>query len=146
MRYSLADLYSRIQTLTAMRDHVEKHFTDVEEFKYFSPNSIFDHVKEIPFYPDPEFYEIISRPSYLMDPEIFPGMDCKKKSILIAAWAKNKGLPYAFMAGSEEKGVEPHHVFPIVKIPEKGWIAMDATFPHNRIGEIVTPHEWEIIK
>lgn len=144
MRYQLGDLNSRMETLEEMSNHVEDHFLDIGNFGGYAPEKIFDLVKNMPYFPDPDFYEIVSRPSYLLDPEIFPGIDCKKKAILIGAWAKLHGYPYRFMTGSEMEDTEPHHVFPIVKLPEIGWIAMDATMPENEMGQITAPYNGEI--
>lgn len=86
-------------------------------------------------FPDPENGgEIVARPKWLLDSEVFPALDCKKKSILIGAWAARNGFPFRFLAVSELPTKRVHHVFPEVDFG-RGMVTADATFPQNRIGQ-----------
>lgn len=80
--------------------------------------------------------EVLARPRYLLDPSVFPALDCKKKAILIAAWCESQNPPvlYRFIATSEKPSKEIHHVFTQVrKYP--GWLNVDPTFSSFRLGE-----------
>jgi len=92
-----------------------------------------DFVRKIPYSDDVNLtlvndHEIISRPKYLLS-GVFPGLDCKKKSISLAAHCWANRMPYKFIAAIENGGEQVHHVFPIVLDGGK-WTIADATFPH----------------
>jgi len=95
----------------------------------------FDFVKNLPYMDngfllgDPQS-EILARPGFFMRPEIFPGLDCKAKAVLIGAWCAENKVPYRYIACQEdpEEG-DIHHVFPLVAATNGGFISADATFP-----------------
>jgi hypothetical protein len=98
-----------------------------------------DMVRRIPYRSDPELlknpnWEVLARPGYLLDLPQFASMDCKKKAILLGAWAQKNRVPYRWVAMSEKADGEIHHVFPVMLFGD-GWVNMDATYPHYRIGE-----------
>lgn len=84
---------------------------------------------------DPEqVLEVLARPGILMDRNIFPCLDCKKKSILIGNWAAVNGRPFVFVSSSEIPSGEIHHVFPMVDLG-RGFETADATLPEYKIGQ-----------
>lgn len=105
----------------------------------------YTRVKGIPYRSDDELFpedpnrivEVLARPGYLTDRNIFPSLDCKKKSILIGTWAEANGCPFSFLAVSE-LGPRPqdiHHVFPVVDFG-RGWRTADATLPEFFVGQV----------
>jgi transglutaminase-like putative cysteine protease len=100
--------------------------------------SFFDFVRAIPYVSDDDRFpgrvvELVPRPAHLLDRGRFPALDCKKKAILIGAWARGNGYPYRFLAVSHRVDREVHHVFPQINFG-KGWVTVDATFPDFEIG------------
>lgn len=100
-------------------------------------------VKAIPYRSDEDLFpedpnqiiEVVARPAYLVNPNIFPRLDCKKKAILIGAWAAANHRPFCFLAVSEIPSGEIHHVFPAVDFGS-GWRTADATLPEFRVGQV----------
>lgn len=92
----------------------------------------FEFVRRIPYvaddvrFPD-RVIELLGRPRHLLDRRIFPALDCKKKSLLIGAWAERNGVPYRFVAVSHSPTKRIHHVFPQLDLGN-GWVNADATF------------------
>lgn len=90
----------------------------------------FDIVRRIPYRKDTKPIEVVSRPnSILRNSRI--GMDCKKKAILMAAYLKERGIPYRLIASSKKPNRKIHHVFPQMIVAGKP-LNMDATYPHYR--------------
>lgn len=101
--------------------------------------SWYNLVKMIPYVSDGTLFpksivELVPRPAYLLNRNYFPRLDCKKKSILIGAWAKANGYPFRFLgvSGTPDKNVA--HVFPQIDFGN-GWVTVDATLPEYRIGQ-----------
>jgi len=99
----------------------------------------FNLVRSIPYESDDERFpsrviEVVSRPAWSLDSRILPRLDCKKKSILIAAWAVANGYPYRFLAVSHDQSKTIHHVMPQIDFGG-GWVNADATFPNHKVGE-----------
>ncbi len=118
---------------------VDRYFTDLGAWLRRSFMDWYNYVKSIPYISDVERFpdrilEIVPRPKYLLDRSIFPKIDCKKKSILIGAWAKGNGIPFRFVAVSERPDHEVTHVFPQVDLG-KGWENADATLPEYHFGQ-----------
>lgn len=124
-----------------MNSLVKDCFSDLGPSLGDSLQDWFEKVKNIPYIDDFELFgidgkgpiqEILSRPMYLMNGAIFPSMDCKKKAILIAAWAEGNNVPWRFVAVREEGFSRFHHVFPQLKIAGE-WYNCDATMPHYKL-------------
>lgn len=109
--------------------------------KTFSMWEIFRFVARLPYAQDFELLngeqsEILTRPARWRE---LGGLDCKKKAILIACWARANRLPYRLEAVDYGRGVS--HVFPAVKIGG-AWVNMDASifgqsFPGDKIRGMV---------
>jgi len=116
-----------------MHDEVQKYFQDAAPLAALNVQQIFDYVASIPYIDDSEALnaddEFLARPARFKE---LQGLDCKKKSILIACWAVLNNIPYRFIAvndttDSGEDGVS--HVFCQILLSGE-WISMDATLPN----------------
>lgn len=125
MRVRVDALRSRKQTGKQIYAIAKKFKRDLEPFKEWSLDQFYDYVHSIPFSTDPVNTEIVSRPAYLLDREIFPALDCKKKTILLASFFELQGWDYLLVASSENSG-DPHHVF-ILLWNGEDWVPVDAT-------------------
>jgi hypothetical protein len=120
-----------------------EYASDLGGLKGLSGAAWHDRVKSIPYISDDELFpeepgriiEVVARPGLLMNRRIFPRLDCKKKSILMGAWAAANGRPFCFLAVSELPSREVHHVFPVIDFDGRGFQTADATFPEFRIGQ-----------
>ena len=122
-----------------MRELVRGYWMDVAPYLAWSFSDWFDFVRRIPYESDEQRFpsrvlEVVSRPAYLLDRNLFPRLDCKKKAILIASWAYGNGVPYRFVAVSQRPSKEVHHVFPQIKSGST-WVNADATFPDFSLGQ-----------
>jgi len=97
----------------------------------------FDFVKKIPYRKDIKPIEIIGRPLWIMEQvsaKVVPGIDCKKKSVLMGAFFERTGRQYRFIGSSCRPDKQIHHIFPQVYL--RGvWVNADATYPRNVFGE-----------
>jgi hypothetical protein len=123
----------------AMYSVVRDYHDDIGDYAAWPLPAWFDLVRYIPYESDNERFperpmELVPRPKYLLDRSLFPRIDCKKKSILIAAWAESHGVPYRFVAVSQKPNRSIHHVFPQLLVSGE-WVTMDATFPEYEMGQ-----------
>jgi hypothetical protein len=100
-------------------------------------------VREIPYKMDDKPIEVLMRPYYAIKFRN-GGIDCKKKAILMAAWAECNRLHWRFIASSRRPDKRKHHVYPQIKLSGE-WTNSDATYRHYRIGENKTVTSEEII-
>lgn len=117
---------------------------DLGELAKMPLPSFFNKVRSIPYKRDIKGRETVARPSLLL--KEFPALDCKKKAILMGAWCHANGVPFRFIAVSENPSRRFHHVFLLAKIGNQ-WRPIDATYPHYKLFEKkprVT--RWEILK
>lgn len=125
-----------------MYHFAENYNEDLGSFRHLPFSRWFDRVAAIPYGSDDEIFpeagsevvEVVARPEYLMNRKTWPRLDCKKKAILIGAWASANDTPFAFLAVSEKPSKEIHHVFPVVCLNGR-WVTADATFPDYRIAQ-----------
>jgi len=96
----------------------------------FDLGEYYDFVRMIPYKIDKKPVEIIGRPIRLVQ---LGKLDCKKKSVMIGCYATIKNIPFRFVASSNRKSREIHHVFPELYICGE-WISYDATYPEYHIG------------
>jgi len=128
-----------------MYQFAENYSDDLGPARYQRLPSWYDSVRRIPYQSDDDLFseftdrpddivELVARPKYLMDRRLFPALDCKKKAILIGAWAKANDIPFAFVAVSEYPDKHIHHVLPLLCLDGE-WITADATFPKYSLGQ-----------
>jgi hypothetical protein len=91
----------------------------------------FNFVKNIPFKIDKRPVEYVARPYLLMQKNI-DGLDCKKKTIMIASWLKSHKTPFQLVGSSIRHDGKIHHIFPRGFIGGR-WRPIDATYPNNRL-------------
>lgn len=116
-----------------------EYAADIAPYAGWPFSAWFDFVRLIPYESDEERFperviELVPRPAYLLDRDLFPKIDCKKKAILVGAWAHLRGLPFRFLAVSSRGDRAIHHVFPQIDFGD-GWVTVDATFPEFAIGQ-----------
>ena len=109
---------------------VERFHRDLGKLASMPLAEFFDYVKKIPYRRDRRGVETVARPGLLL--KEFPALDCKKKAILICAWARCNGIPYRLVACSERPDKKIHHVFPQIKEADRVR-NVDATYPKYRL-------------
>lgn len=99
-----------------------------------SMSEIHKYVRDIPYRADTRPVEVVARPARILNGYDFPrGVDCKKKAVILAAWAACRGLPWRFVAMSSRPDKKFHHVFPQIFF-QGIWVNMDATYKNMRPG------------
>lgn len=138
MRALREPLYDKDQTGDRMYDLVIRFARDLESVMVgdrsasdLTIEEFFDFVRRLPYRRDTRPIEIVARPYYIIS-RMSSGLDCKKKGILIAAWAECNNVPWRFIASSIRKDGRKHHVFPQLYIRGK-WRNVDATYPEYRL-------------
>lgn len=82
---------------------------------------------------DPNGVELIESPYKILESGI---ADCDSIVVLAAAMAESIGLPAKFVTIKADRG-RPNdysHVYLKVKVPRKGWVALDCTMPDKPFG------------
>ena len=141
-------LKSKYRTVREIKNSVSRFARDLEEFPELMKMSIlqyYNYVKTIPYIRDARSAELVSRPKYLLS--IFPALDCKKKSILMASFMRLKYGPdsYRYVLSSNRPDGKISHIFTQFYIDGK-WINADATYPHNAFGAKKKVTNFEIVK
>lgn len=144
MRVSRQNLRSKDQTAKTMKELIRKYHSDLNCFfikrsgKFIPISAIpidefFEIVRKIPYKKDIAPIEVVSRPSHILNSKN-NGIDCKKKAILISAYAENNGIPYRLIGSSKIKTRRIHHVFPQLFLHGK-WRNADATYKSYKLFE-----------
>jgi hypothetical protein len=129
-------LRNKEQTGAEMKRVIDSYYSDLRNcfarnrrvpLSDFTLDEFFKAVSSIPFKADKKPIEVVSRPQLLLSG--IP-LDCKKKSILICAWARCNGVPYKLIASSSREDGRFHHVFPMLFISHR-WLPVDATYPNS---------------
>jgi len=89
----------------------------------------YDHVKMMPYAPDPPGREYIRRPQASML-GLGPGLDCDDKCIMLCAYAVLNNIGFKVIATG--RGLSVRHVFPLFYVQGK-WRPVDATYPRNTL-------------
>lgn len=142
MPRTLTPLRSSEQTAREISRIVNRFYSDLNLLLYRRRGSakssalakmnlqeFYDFIKNIPFRIDTKPVEFVARPYYIMKE---PGIDCKKKTIMIASFLKLHGIPFQLIGSSVRPDQRIHHIFPRGFINRK-WHTIDATYPENRI-------------
>ncbi len=90
-------------------------------------------VRAIPYRRDDAPIEVVARPIRIFRRRE-DGMDCKKKGILLGAWARCNRVPFRFVAASSRKDRKIHHVYPELRYRGR-WTNADATYSHYMLGQ-----------
>jgi len=127
-----------------MYQFAENFYKDLGPLSHLPFEIFFRRVADMPYRCDDDLFpedprkivEVVARPAHLLNSSIFPGLDCKKKSVLLGAWSAANGRPFRFLAVSERPDGKIHHVFPDIDLLGRGWTSADATFQKNKIGQV----------
>jgi hypothetical protein len=141
MRVEIAPLVDKRQTGRAMHRLVDRFAGDIDRVfvrGYRLPLSRWPlpayhtFVKSIPYRIDSAPREVVARPSLLLGAIRF-GADCKKKNILMCAWARRNRVPYRILASSNRPDRRITHTYPQFKIAGE-WVNADATYSWHKLG------------
>lgn len=148
MNLTARPLHSKYETVDEIKNAVNKYYADLKGFPRIMDMTIvqfYDYVKNIPYVRDISAAEIVSRPMYLLT--MFPALDCKKKSILIASFMLLKHGPgsYRFVLSSNRPDGQIGHIFTQIYNGKK-WINADATYSRNTLGASKQITAYEIVK
>jgi hypothetical protein len=147
-KYPLRD---KKKTVNKINYIVNKYFRDICLFNKMgipldklTLKNYYSFIKNIPYRRDQKPVEILLRPKYLLVGKDI-GLDCKKKSILMASFCKAKKIQYRFVCVSQRPDKRLHHIFTQVNIG-KGWKNADATYSDNKLFQDKQYTKMEIIK
>lgn len=155
MNLSVEPLKNKDQTGKAMYRLINRYSGDLHAvyvrkdgqlvpFSSLSLMEAFDLIRRIPYRRDIKPIEVISRPNGILK-NAPVGMDCKKKAILIAAYLKERGIPFRLIASSRKPNRRIHHVFPQMNVAGK-WLNADATYPHYQLFQQKPVTKAEVLK
>jgi len=125
-------LESPQQTAREMLRIAQQYAGDLGEMANWPVKRFFDHVRKLPYRPDPPKAETLSRPLHTLK-ENFPFRDCDDKAILMGAWCHANRVPFGFYASSTRKDARLHHVWTVAEFPA-GPVVLDPTYNYHKIG------------
>ena len=139
MIYSSQRLFDKIETANKMHYLIKKYYKDLRNFRIvkngkripllsLTIKEFFNFVRKIPYRQDKKPVEVVARPNHILKTRCL-GMDCKKKSVLVASYLKNKKIPYRLIGSSIKKNRRIHHIFPQANMSGE-WENLDATYKH----------------
>lgn len=135
-KIKVVNLKGARQTGKAMHKMAKQYASDMAPWAHLSLIEIFDTLKALPYYPDPQNNELVKRPYYTMV-GVYAGGDCDDKAVALASWAILNGIPYRFIGVGRRTNsnikINLTHVYPMVYI-NSDWIIADATYNHNVLG------------
>jgi hypothetical protein len=133
-------LFDKNQTAREIKKIVNRFYSDLnniftddnsEPLSDLSLSDYFDLVRCIKYRRDTKPIEVVSRPYYILKYQNL-GMDCKKKTILMASWCKCNDYDYRYIASSNRADKKIHHIFPQIFI-DNDWKNIDATYPQYKL-------------
>jgi hypothetical protein len=146
MGVTVERLSDKSQTASRIKELVSKFSGDLKKISLKKGSRLvplaslplseyFDFVKNLPYRRDKKPVEVVARPALLLTSDTFAGNDCKKKSILMASYLKENGIPYRFVGSSNRKDGSIHHIFVqgLFRVNDsKEWLNLDATYANYR--------------
>jgi len=154
MILSKQNLYTKNQTGNELKRLAKRYRFDLFLFRVkvngrlkplaqLSLKNFFDKVKRIPYRKDRRPVERVKRPLLTLLDNL---ADCKKKSIIIAAFCEIKKIKYRFMTTSSIPSGKIHHVYVQVFNPKIGsWLNVDSTYDYNKLFERKPVTNWEVL-
>lgn len=136
MRVKDVPLRSRKQSAEDIYNVSRKFWSDLLPFQEWTLRQFYEYIHSIPFVSDDVYddgnthFELVPRPAYLLDRDMFPFLDCKKKTTLFAAFAEMQGWDWILIGSSETYGVDPHHIFLLIWDGDN-WLPVDANLPED---------------
>lgn len=138
MPVKIWNLKDRIQTGREIAWLARNFYKDLDQTGDIDKplDQFYSKVRSIPYVEDSEettFFqrdddEEVARPLFLLDREMYPALDCKKKAVLMSSWLEAHGDPWRLVTNSELPSKEQHHIFPQIQIDGE-WYNVDATYP-----------------
>lgn len=122
------------QTAKEMARICTQYAGDLGELAKMPLPRFFDLVRKLPYMPDPQNAETLSRPRYLLEKD-YAFRDCDDKAILMGAWCYLNGHQFGFYASSVKPSRQLHHVWTVAKINGKN-VILDPTYRHHKLGEL----------
>jgi hypothetical protein len=154
------DLFDKGETARRIKQLVKKYAADLDgiyqdDGKGKNPLSslsivdFFDIVRLIPYRKDLKPIEVIARPYYILKHRAL-GMDCKKKSVLMASFFSLKKIPFRFIGSSRRPDKRIHHIFVQAKIhsggsPSSKFENYDATYKNYSPEMSKDVTAWEVL-
>ena len=126
MYKTIKPLDSVYSTGAEMRRLVETYCIDLGAWLAVPFMQFYRHVCFLPYVPDPDNVETVSRPAYTLNGNYGP-RDCDDKAVLCASWWHGHGRPVRFVASSTKPDKKLHHVF----LQLDNGVFIDATYPKN---------------
>jgi len=136
-------LTSPQQTAREMLRIAQQYAGDLGEMAKWPVKRFFDHVRKLPYRPDPPRAETLSRPLHTLQKD-FPFRDCDDKAILMGAWCHANGVPFGFYASSTRTDGKLHHVWTVAEFPSGRAVVLDPTYHYHKIG--VLPQKDKLTK
>ena len=133
-KFSAVHLTDPRQTAKEMARICTQYAGDLGELAKMPLPRYFDLVRKLPYMPDPQNAETLSRPRYLLEKD-YAFRDCDDKAILMGAWCYSNGHPFGFYASSVKPSRQLHHVWTVAKINGKN-VILDPTYRHHKLGEL----------
>lgn len=133
-KFSAVHLTDPRQTAKEMARICTQYAGDLGELAKMPLPRFFDLVRKLPYMPDPQNAETLSRPRYLLEKD-YAFRDCDDKAILMGAWCYLNGHPFGFYASSVKPSRQLHHVWTVAKINGKN-VILDPTYRHHKLGEL----------
>lgn len=130
--YRESELQAVDQTAHEMYRLATAWCEDMAEYASLSLPEVFDLLKNIPYRADPDGMEYLQRPFYTLTAS-GRGGDCDDKAICVGAWATLNQIPFRFVAVSESRDRDLHHVYTELYIGNS-WVAFDPTYAYNVLG------------
>ena len=120
------NLYDVHQTGREMQRLASCYCSDLGSWLGVPFISYYRHICRLPYVPDPQDVETISRPAYTLI-DCYGPRDCDDKAVLLAAWLHSHREPVRFVASSTRPDRQLHHTF----IQLGNGLFVDATYPEN---------------
>jgi hypothetical protein len=121
------------KTVGAMREMVNKYYSDVAPWAFYSLDDFFDLVKKLPYKMEEKNWntQILQRPKFTIA-RVAPVVACANKAILMGAYLKLQGVPFGFAVSANSSNAPFGHVFNWANLFGKR-VFIDATYPDNII-------------
>jgi len=133
-KFSAVHLTDPRQTAKEMARICTQYAGDLGKLAKMPLPRFFDLVRKLPYMPDPQNAETLSRPRYLLQKD-YAFRDCDDKAILVGAWCYLNGHPFGFYASSVKPSRQLHHVWTVARINGKA-VIIDPTYRHHKLGEL----------
>ena len=150
MRLARNNLSDKSQTVAEIRRLAREYSHDLSKYRLrgspldrLSLRAFYDFARAIPYRMDKSPVEVVSRPDHIIRHGVTVGVDCKKKCILMLAYANRNGIPARIITSSKRADKRHHHIFPQFLIGGQ-WVNVDATYPNYEIAQPIRFTAWSV--